>query len=100
MKRLKILLAISFLSLPVLAQAPKAPVVSEVQQLKLENLQLKMSNLQQQYTQLAQQKQTLTEEITKANPGYHWMTNSMTGQEGLVPDAAPAKPATKPAAKK
>lgn len=85
-------LAVMVLSAAVMAQAPKAPAVNEVEQLKLENLQLKMGALQQQFTQLAQQKQALTAEIAKENPGYHWYTNPQTGQEGLVPDAAPAAP--------
>lgn len=95
MKFVKSVLAVVVLSAAAMAQAPKPPVVSEVERLKLENVSLKMAGLQQQYAALQQEKAQVAEAITKENPGYHWQVNPQTGQEGLVPDAAPAKPAAK-----
>lgn len=100
MKVLKSVLAVMVLSVAAMAQAPKPPAINELQQARLENLSLKMGILRQQYDQLQQQKGVLTEEIAKANPGYRWVADPKTGQEGLVPNATPAKPVASPAAKK
>ena len=105
MKRISIvfclILAVVAFSATVRAQqpVPVSPVLTEVEQLKLENINLRFTALQQQIQQVQQQAQQLVVAIEAAHPGFN--VNFQTGQ--LTPKPKPVEPpkaATAPAPEK
>lgn len=80
---------------PPAARAPQtaspswAPMLSEEENLKIENLQLRMTLLRDQENQINQQFAALIEQIEKEHPGYVWSPQA----NGLVRSPQPEKAA-------
>jgi septal ring factor EnvC (AmiA/AmiB activator) len=73
---------------------PPPPVLSEVEQLKLENIQLKgaqlqtqMKDLQEQFLKLQADYKDLTDQIAREHPGFVWNGQALTP----APKEAPTK---------
>ena len=107
MKRISLvfcsILAVVALSAPVCAQQPAQPTppaahpqLTEVEQLKLENINLRFNALQNQIQQVQQQAGQLVQTIEDAHSGYS--LNFQTGQLTPKPKPAELKPEVKPVA--
>jgi TolA-binding protein len=99
MKRISLvfclILAVVAFSAPVRAQqlsqttpTVASPMLTEVEQLKMENINLRFTALQNQIQQVQQQAQQLIVSIETAHPGYS--LNFQTGQ--LTPKPKPVEP--------
>jgi TolA-binding protein len=101
MKRISLvfclILAVMAFSAPVRAQQPTqptqptttaaSPILTEVEQLKMENINLRFTALQNQIQQVQQQAQQLIVSIETAHPGYS--LNFQTGQLTPKPVESP-----------
>lgn len=72
------------------------PAVSEVEQLKFENLQLKanqiqsqMKDLQAQFIDIQKQYKDLTEQVEREHPGYAWNGSALTAKPAPPKEAPP-----------
>ena len=98
MKKVLVATLFALLTLGAYAQQPvpeKAPVLTEMQQLKLENIKLKyqqyatiIANAQQEQVKLQAQYEEINKELTKEHPGY------VLANDGTLQKAPPPAPAS------